>query len=245
MTQEFDAQQDKWIDIALGLDRHGVVLVRRGLDPAMLDRLLTVVRAEYLRRDGLAATGQLGAAWLDMHLKFRAIAVHEVAVEGVPAVQLLLTPMIQAIATLLLSKLPGITMSSFRCVQVGADNLALPYHQDSRIVEAIEPSRGPAPSLVNLWVPMHDCGLGRPGLEIVNQPVASLVPTVATAENFYSSIATEIAPDQITRLSDATQLWHPAFRAGDFMLFKGTMIHRTYVSSDMTDERISADIRLL
>ncbi len=245
MTQEFDAQRDKWCDIAASLDRHGVVLVRRGLDPAALEQLLAACRVEYARRDALAAADQLPTELQAMHLKFRAISVGDIVVGGMQAPQILVTPMVQVIAALLLHKVPGIAFSSFRCARIGGENLVLPYHQDSRILEVIAPQLGPMPTLVNLWVPMHDCGVERPGLEVVNRPLTGLMPTLAKAENYYSSIGTEIAPEHVEREFPAADRWHPVCRAGDFMLFKGTTIHRTYVTPAMTSERISADIRLL
>ncbi|MEJ0070628.1 MAG: hypothetical protein WDO24_20100 [Pseudomonadota bacterium] len=58
---------------------------------------------------------------------------------GVPAHQLLATPLVLAAATLVLRRAPRIAFSSFRCAQVDRENLTLPYHQDSRIIALLAP----------------------------------------------------------------------------------------------------------
>ncbi len=106
MTQEFDARHDDWFEIGSSLQRTGVVLVRNAIDPAPLHGLLAEVRAEYARRDAHQAAGTLPADKAGMHQGFRAIGVAEMAAGGVPAIQVLLPPLVVAIATLALRKAP-------------------------------------------------------------------------------------------------------------------------------------------
>ena len=240
MTQEFDAQHDRWIDIADTLDRRGAVLIRRGLDRAVLAALLREANAEYARRDAQHEAGALPADQHDTHVLYRSIPIDQLAVEGVAAHLWLATPLAVAVASVVLRKSPQIGYASFRCARPTNENLKLPYHQDSRIVAMMAPDRGPSPPLVNMWVPLQDCGQQRPGLELVNRPTAALSPVSQTG-GLYAEIGIEIAPEMV----EPGDRWHPTFAAGDFLLFKGTMIHRTHVTPTMTLERISADIRLL
>lgn len=245
MTQEFDAHHDSWIEIAQAFDRFGVVVVRRGLDPTVLAILLEEVRAEYARRDAQLLAGLLPPDKQQTHTRFRAIGVGEMTVNGLPAHQLLVTPLVLAVATLVLRKAPGIAFSSFRCARIDQENLVLPYHQDSRIISKMAPQLGPKPPLVNLWVPLQDCGIDCPGLEVVNCATDGLMPVVDSADNFYASLGTEIAPEVVERAFGPRDLWHPPCAAGDLLLFKGTIVHRTHVTPTMTRERISVDIRLM
>lgn len=241
MTQEFDSRQDRWIDIVDTLDRRGAVLVRQGIEPALLAALLREARAIYAHRDAQHAAGALPAQHRDLHLKYRAIPIDELVVNEIPARQWLAVPLVTAITTMLLRKIPQIAFSSIRCARSGHGNLTLPYHQDSRIVAVLAPTLGPLPPLINMWVPFEDCGVDRPGLEVVNRPTAELLPTGGADDGIYAQMGVEIAPETIA----SGDRWHPAFTAGDFFLFKGTTIHRTHVTSTMTHERISADVRLL
>jgi hypothetical protein len=245
MTQEFDAKQSDWTDIAAALQHHGVVLVHNGYDPTLLTALRQEADAEYRRRDALDAEGQLPGNLKDYHLRFRAIGVQEITLQGHQTQQFLVTPMIAAIATLILRKPPEVAFSSYRCARVDHANLVIPYHQDSRIIASLAPQAGPLPQLINLWVPLQVCGRDSPGLEVVNSPVTGLMVTQTSDQNFYSSIGTEISHDLVAQTFTADQFWRPAFVPGDFLLFKGTMVHRTYTTPVMTAERISVDIRLL
>ena len=247
MKQEFDAQLDTWTDIALGLERHPVVLVRRGVDPALLGALLQEAHAEFGRRDAAPLSGTLPPGMHDMHLKYRSIIITELAVNGIPAQNLLVTPLVAAAATLVLRKTPHIFASHFRSVQINTENtnLTLPFHQDSRIIGRLRPDEGPMPPLINMWIPLEDCGSDRPGLELVNVPTNELIPVSNAGANIYASLGLEIPAETIQRTFQPEALWHPHFSAGDFLLFKGTTIHRTYITPAMTGDRISADIRLV
>jgi hypothetical protein len=241
-TQEFDARQDRWVDIADTLDRRGAVLVRHGVAPQRLAALLAEARAIYARRDAQHAAGTLPAEHRDLHLTYRAIHVTELIADGAPAQQWLVGPLVTAVATLLLRKAPQISeFSAIRCARTDLAHLSLPYHQDSRILARLAPHLGPLPVLINLWIPFEDCGVDRPGLELVNRPTAKLLPAVSAQHPVYGGMGVEIAPETV----GFSDLWHPPFAAGDFFLFKGTTVHRTHVTPAMTHERISADIRLL
>ncbi len=94
-------------------------------------------------------------------------------------------------------------------------------------------------------MPLQDCGDDCPGLEVVNRAIPDLMPVIAAGDNFYAAMGVEIAPEMVHRIAQPAELWHPSCAAGDFLLFKGTTVHRTHATPAMTRERISADIRLL
>ncbi len=245
MSQEFDALADRWIDIANALDQFGAVFIHRAYDLATIDALLAETRKIYAERDLLYANNRLALNKHTLHAEFRAIGIADVTLDGAPSEQLLSPPLVTAIATLALRKAPRIEFSSFRCARANVDSLVLPYHQDSRIIARLAPHLGDDPPLVNVWAPLEDCDGTRPGLEIVNRKIGELAPVIESDQNFYAGIGTEIAVETVQRYASPEQLWRPRCKAGDLLLFKGEMIHRTHATPDMTAERISADIRLL
>jgi hypothetical protein len=40
-------------------------------------------------------------------------------------------------------------------------------------------------------------------------------------------------------------LWHPSLLPGDALIFPGTTIHRSYVTAEMTERRLSVELRLV
>ena len=245
MPQEFDAQRDSWLTIASALDRFGAVFVRRAIDPSVIAALLAVVKGVYADRDARVVDGSLERGLRDIHERFRAIAITDITFAGAPAEATLLTPMVNAVATVLLQKAPAISFSSFRCARASANHLTLPYHQDGRIIAQLSPQTGPDPKMINVWATLEDCDGTRPGLELVDKDVGGLIQAEVSDANPYSRIGAEISPEIVATLARPDQLWRPACKAGDILMFSGAVIHRTYATPDMTAERISIDLRLL
>jgi hypothetical protein len=80
------------------------------------------------------------------------------------------------------------------------------------------------------WIPLVDCGLEAPGLEWVEAPVDGPLSDIGEAA-------------VLSRYGN--RLVHPAFAAGDAVLMRNTVPHRTFVSAAMTQPRYSLDLRYL
>jgi hypothetical protein len=80
------------------------------------------------------------------------------------------------------------------------------------------------------WIPLVDCGIEAPGLEWVDAPIDGALPEIGEAA-------------VLSRYGG--RLAHPAFAAGDAVLMRNTVPHRTFVSAAMTRPRYSIDLRFL
>jgi hypothetical protein len=120
--------------------------------------------------------------------------------------------------------------------RVGGDQSSsyLPFHQDEPIVGR---------PLLNIWIALDDCGIRRPGIEVVLTPRTDILPPSPEASEF---AANRVALDEalVFRTYGESAVWAPAFEAGDALIFKGTTIHRTHFRPGMSGTRTSAEMRL-
>lgn len=85
--------------------------------------------------------------------------------------------------------------------------------------------------MVTAWIALVPCGVDAPGLELAAQsPGALLAPTELTADR----VGARFAPDRLHR---------PALAAGDALVFRGDIVHRTHVAPAMTRDRTSLELR--
>ena len=117
---------------------------------------------------------------------------------------------------------------------------SLPYHQDSytqdRRVQGV----------LNCWIPLDPgAGTTSPGIEVVRDPGQSgfqtKAPGEATAGSGYETIS--IDRDRIVAAYGDNFL-APAFEVGDSLVFSENVIHRTYVTPQMTQPRIGFEFRV-
>jgi hypothetical protein len=117
---------------------------------------------------------------------------------------------------------------------------ALPFHQDSYTED--RRVRG----VLNCWIPL-DPGAGRtaPGVEVVRNPgrpgYELKDPSGATAAPGYETLT--IDRDRIIAEYGENFL-APAFEIGDSLVFSQDVIHRTYVTPEMTQPRIGFEFRV-
>ena len=127
-----------------------------------------------------------------------------------------------------------------RNIQPGSPLASLPFHQDSytqdRRVQGV----------LNCWIPL-DPGAGRtsPGVEVVRAPCEPgferATPGVSTATSGYDTIA--IDRDRIVA-EYGDNFLAPALKLGDSLVFSQNVIHRTYVTPEMTQPRIGFEFRV-
>lgn len=85
--------------------------------------------------------------------------------------------------------------------------------------------------MVTCWIALDPCGENAPGLEIVAEKLLRLLPPTALTNE---SVQAHFPADKFSR---------PTFDSGDALLFRGNYLHRTHVSSKMTNDRTSLELR--
>ena len=121
-----------------------------------------------------------------------------------------------------------------------SDRSFIPFHQDSYTQD--ERVR----HVLNCWIPL-DPGAGRtsPGLEVVRHPCAADFPRKEfglKSENAAYDFIT-IERERIVEAYGEAFL-APAFEVGDGLVFSENVIHRTYVTPEMTHPRINFEFRI-
>lgn len=103
------------------------------------------------------------------------------------------------------------------------------FHQDGSFL-------GRDTRSMNVWVGLTSCGGDRPapGLEIVPRRVDEILP-------FGESGGIGIDGFLVHRTAGDTPLIRPEFDPGDALLFDERMIHRTFLSEEMTEERLAIE----
>jgi hypothetical protein len=85
--------------------------------------------------------------------------------------------------------------------------------------------------MITCWIGLEPCGVGAPGLEILRQPLTMLLPPAELREE---CVRARFRPEEFYR---------PEFAPGDAVLMRGDVLHRTFVTSGMTNDRTSIELR--
>jgi hypothetical protein len=111
------------------------------------------------------------------------------------------------------------------------------WHQDAALgVDFTRESASDSPAfypcpMVTCWIALDSCGVQSPGLEFVTRPLDDLIqPAELTEERVRSRFPPE-------------EFWRPVMQAGDALLFRGEILHRTHVTPGMTRDRTSIEAR--
>lgn len=114
-------------------------------------------------------------------------------------------------------------------------HLTYPFHQDGNYQSrAAEDRTG-----LTTWIPFVDCGTGAPGLQVVANKFDRILPAPKGTREPILATDTDLVLKEYSH-----RLWSPQFRAGDVMVFDGFTVHRTYITTEMTEERQSCDFRV-
>jgi len=108
------------------------------------------------------------------------------------------------------------------------------WHQDGGLGVAFTPDRDaalPMTRLLTCWVPLQSCGRESPGLEFVRRGPESLLHYTQLDD---VTLRQHFSPDQF---------WAPELQFGDLVVFLARSLHRTYVTPDMTEDRLSVEYR--
>jgi len=126
----------------------------------------------------------------------------------------------------------SITDTYLRKVTPNAASSYIPFHQDATAL---------ANAGLNIWIPMIDCGVDAPGLEIMARRTASILPTI-TSSGDYNQM--EIDPALVFESFPEEVRFYPTPKVGDAVLFLGSTVHRSHIAAGMTKERASLELRL-
>jgi phytanoyl-CoA dioxygenase PhyH len=85
--------------------------------------------------------------------------------------------------------------------------------------------------MVTCWIALGPCGINAPGLELVKRHLDALLASG------------ELKPERVATRFAAEELWRPVLEAGDALLFRGDILHRTHVTPSMTADRMSIELR--
>jgi hypothetical protein len=108
------------------------------------------------------------------------------------------------------------------------------WHQDGALGHDFASGAGEAGGLLEMvtaWIALTPCGDDAPGLELVDEPLAELLPVVALTD------------EAVRRRFAAGSFRHPVMRPGDAVVFSGGTLHRTHVTAEMHHERLSVELR--
>ncbi|MDB6121144.1 MAG: hypothetical protein JWQ71_137 [Pedosphaera sp.] len=87
--------------------------------------------------------------------------------------------------------------------------------------------------MITCWIPLTPCGVDAPGLEFIVSRTEELLPVTSLQDAFLRS------------QYPAEAFWKPAMQAGDLLLFRSGVLHRTYVTPEMSRDRTSIELRFV
>lgn len=222
---------------AAGLRRCGVLKIRGLLDPGAISAVGAAARDLYGERDARVAAGEcLTAPELQNHLR-RTLALDRIVAGGRPAAELLDCPAIRALAGLHLGKPPRLDPNSYvRALIPGPHIQALPFHQDQSILQT---------PLLNVWIPLTECGVHALGLEVVVTDRRDLLALAGPPDHAVPVERARIDERLVLGMFGPGALWRPSLDPGDVLVFAGTTVHRSHVTPQMTKPRLSVELRLV
>ena len=232
-----DGQQFSLATAAAALRRYGVLKIRNLLDPSLVSAVGAAARDLYDDRDARVAAGEcLTAPQRQSHLR-RTLPLQDITAAGRPATELLDCPAIHAMAGAYLGEEPRLNPNSYvRALIPGPHIQALPFHQDQSILRT---------PLLNVWVPLAECGVEAPGLEVVVTDKRDLLAIAGLPDHDLPVERARIDERLVVETFGPGALWHPSLRPGDALVFAGTTVHRSHVTPAMTKPRLSVEMRLV
>jgi hypothetical protein len=118
------------------------------------------------------------------------------------------------------------------------------FHQDAIGVAYACDDPQQRPPMLTFWVTLTDAGVTAPGLEYV--PIAVSERRELKEGGHWTEPTDTSDPALLAAIEmfGAENLVHPAFQAGDVLILSENTYHRTYATRDMTQARVSMDIRV-
>ncbi|MBV8652443.1 MAG: phytanoyl-CoA dioxygenase family protein [Alphaproteobacteria bacterium] len=221
------------------IETSGAAVIRRCLDPAQVQAMLTRAEAVYQEKELAYRRGELSPAQRTL-FEFGHLAQSDLDLPNAPfaVIKLLLrSNLYPLLADLWGGKLAFLRNNCLpRRQSAGAAiNPVVPFHQDAAFLATTVP-------VLNFWIPLVSCGIDAPGLEVVlGNPRALLRDHAVKASKDYREI--EITEADILARYGGDRLWRPVLASGDLLVFSSMTIHRTHVTPAMIRSRISLEVR--
>lgn len=208
-----------------------------------MDDILLRARDAYTVRDTQFARGELPQNFLENMYQYGHILLEDLDYPGGPAFSLLHVFAKSRIVQLLKAYFCGkLALFGNNCAprrqRPNGINAPTPYHQDSSFM-------GSQFVVLNTWCPLVACNDGHaPGLEVVLEPLTQrILPPHASNPNLNRYEQMELAADWVESTYGVNKIWHPELSPGDALIFSSFTIHRTYLTPEMSGERISLEFR--
>jgi len=221
------------------LGRFGVIKLRRYFAPGLVEQLRTAAQRIYAERTTAAAEVQ-SLPKAERRLRMRqmsTISLDSLLAGDSRFLQVLISKRVRNLARIYLGKEPSLDPNShIRQVVPGGDIQSLPFHQDQSVL------RKP---LLNVWVPLDSCGTTAPSLEVVVTASRRLLDVSGDPSDTIPVERVRLNEDAVLATYGSQSLWHPALGPGDALVFSGTTVHRSYVTRNMTEPRMSVELRLV
>ena len=185
-----------------------------------------------INRERCLTLAEQAAVWFSANPTRLSLPLLEIAPQYDNPTLLLEREMI-AVLEKIFGRMPTISATDtyLRIVKPETADTYIPFHQD---VTAL------ATTGVNVWVPLTDCGVDAPGLEIMARRTSVIFPTV-TSPGDYNQM--EIEAEAVYRDFPEKVRFYPTPSVGDAVLFLGSTVHRSYIAPSMTRMRTSLELR--
>lgn len=146
---------------------------------------------------------------------------------------MVLEPSMLSVLFTIFGRMPEVSISDtyLRRVTPEAAGTYIPFHQDATAL---------ANAGLNVWIPLIDCGVDAPGLEIMARRTGEILPTITSAGDYNQM---EIDPTLVYDSFPEETRFYPTPKVGDAVLFLGSTVHRSHVAAGMTRERSSVELR--
>jgi hypothetical protein len=230
-----DAEQDDSTIFSRVLSKYNAAKVENLVDAPLLERVLMAVTDIYKNREAMIKA-DLVPHEKRLSYRRRTIPFSELQIEGVSTTSFPLPKLVVDGAREYLGKDPVQAVSSVRAIVPGPNDQRLPFHQDQTILQS---------PLLNIWIPLTPCGATAPGLEIVLTNERKILNVIGSPDDEVPVERARIDEQLVWATFGAHASWRPLMRVGEGLVFTGTTAHRTYVTEQMTDTRISLELRLI
>lgn len=229
-----DAKRDHFETLNRILSEYNAAKITGAFDPLLLQRVLAAAAGIYEGRKAAIESGAVPDQAKRNYTR-RTIPFQELIPEGIDTTNFPVPTLITDAARAYLGKEPQQTVSSVRAIVPGPSDQRLPFHQDETILQS---------RLLNIWIPLTPCGIHAPSLEVVITGERKLLDVVGSKDDEIPVERARLDDDLVRATFGASAFWHPVMNPGDALVFTGTTAHRSFVRPEMSETRVSIELRL-